>query len=121
MTLDELLTRLGLGEDQDIEFKAADGGLPKSLWESFSVFGNTDGGYIVLGVSEKNHAFQIVGVKNVGALKKNFWDSHNNPQKLSTQLCNEDSIRTAELEGKRIVMLHVPRAGSGRYLSMVIP
>lgn len=34
MTLNQLLDALRLGESQDIEFKAAEGGLPRSLWKN---------------------------------------------------------------------------------------
>lgn len=110
MTLDKLLARLEVGEDQDIEFKSADGGLPKSIWESFSAFGNTDGGYLVLGVSERGRSFQVVGVRKVDALRKTFWDGHNNPQKLSTPLCREEDLRVVDADGKRLIVINVPRA-----------
>lgn len=85
MSPEELLNRLNIGEDQDTEFKSAEGGLPKSLWETLSAFANTEGGYIILGVEEKGAGFDVRGTRNPKSLLKNFWDSHNNTQKLSTQ------------------------------------
>lgn len=47
----ERLQRLGL-EPTDIEVKAAVGGLPKTVVETLSAFGNGDGGTLLLGLDE---------------------------------------------------------------------
>ena len=110
MNLDQLLDALRLGEDQDIEFKAAEGGLPRSLWQTVSSFANTEGGYIVLGVAEHEGTFNIEGVRKPDALLKAFWDTHNNPQKLNQPVCAESDVSVLELDKHHLVCIHVPRA-----------
>ena len=39
-------------EGNQLEAKAAQGGMPNTLWDSYSAFANTDGGCILLGVKE---------------------------------------------------------------------
>ena len=111
MTIDQLLDHLNLGEDQEIEFKAADGGLPRSVWETVSAFANTDGGYIVLGVKEHDGIFSVDGVRKPETLLKTFWDSHNNPQKLSQPVCDAADVGVLSVENQRLVCIHVPRVG----------
>lgn len=110
MTLEEVLRRLDIGEDQDIEFKLADGGLPKALWESFSAFANTEGGTIVLGVAEKGGEHEFVGLRSANRLVKTFWDAHNNPQKLSSPVCTDSDVTVHRWEGKDLLFIRVPRA-----------
>ncbi len=110
MTLDQLLEALRLGESQDIEFKAADGGLPRSLWETVSAFANTDGGTLVLGVAERHGSFVVDGVRKPEALLKAFWDGHNNPQRLNRPVCTESDAVVVSLDRHKLLCIRVPRA-----------
>lgn len=110
MDLETLLEHLSIGEDKDIEFKSADGGLPNTLWETVSAFANTDGGYIVLGVSESKGGLVISGVRNPDSLLKNFWNNHNNSQKLSTPICSNSDVQVLKVEAHNLVSIKVPRA-----------
>ncbi|TXH72898.1 MAG: transcriptional regulator [Thiothrix sp.] len=46
MTLDELLEQLNIGETQDVEFKKAEGGLPKSIWQTLSALINPNHNFL---------------------------------------------------------------------------
>ncbi len=93
MHIDELQRRLNIGEDEDTEFKSAEGGLPKSLWETLSAFANTSGGYIIFGIAEKGDNVEIHGIRKPDALIKNFRDAHNDLQKLSVPVCSEADVK----------------------------
>ena len=109
MTTKKLHKIINLGEDIDVEFKSAKGGLPKSLWESLSGFANTSGGYIILGVDEVgNEEFSIGGIKNPKGMLKTFWDSHNNSQKLSRPICSETDVEILEVDGQSVLIIYVP-------------
>src|SRR5258708_900936 len=56
-----LTERLQGEEALDLEFKAAHGGVPGSLWLTVSAFANTIGGWIVLGVEERDGATVVTG------------------------------------------------------------
>ena len=68
----EILASINLNEADDLEFKSARGGLPKSLWETYSAMANSQGGVILLGVEDDG---RVTGLKNVASLKKDFWDN----------------------------------------------
>jgi len=98
-------------ENNRYEAKLAKGGLPKSIWETYSAFANTDGGLILLGVKENaDHSFKIEGVDNPELLIKTFWDTVNNQNKVSINLLLNKHVYTKEIEGKQVIFIEVPRA-----------
>ena len=98
-------------ENNILEAKAAQGGLPESLWESYSAFANTDGGCILLGVKERDdHSLHVEGLKDAEKIIKDFWNMVNNRQKISVNLMTERRVRKESVDNKDIIVLEVPRA-----------
>ena len=98
-------------EGNQLEAKAAQGGMPDTLWDSYSAFANTDGGCILLGVKERDdHSLYVVGLKDAEKMKKDFWNMVNNRQKISVNLMTERRVRIEQVDGKDIIVLEVPRA-----------
>jgi len=101
---------LSKGETFHLEVKKAVGGLPDSLWESYSSFANTDGGIILLGVSEENKKLIISGITNAQNKIKTLWDLLNNRQKVNLNILVERNIYVQKIEEKEIIVIEVPRA-----------
>ena len=94
-----------------LEVKNARGGLPDSLWETYSAFANTEGGCIVLGAKEReDHSMEIVGLKDAFRLRADLWNMLNNRQKVSVNLLTDKLLRIENVEGKDIIVMDVPRA-----------
>ena len=80
-------------ENNRLEVKRAAAGLPDSLWSTYSSMANSSGGVILLGVAEKNDgSFMTTGMKNAEKLLKDFWNTINNRQKVSTNLLSDNNI-----------------------------
>lgn len=98
-------------ENNRIEAKKALGGLPKSIWETYSAFANTHGGIILLGVEElADKSFRTVDLPDPEKLIKEFWDIVNNPNKTSVNILSSKDLFVQEVDGNHIVVINVPRA-----------
>lgn len=88
-------------EDNRREVKRANGGLPISLWESYSAMANTYGGVIILGIKElDNKNWKTTGLKLIDKEKllDDFWNQAHNLQKVSINLLSEKDIKVYEIE-----------------------
>ena len=117
MEISDVKELLNKGEKVDIECKESDSNLSKSIWDTYSSFANTNGGYIFLGIKEEKkkklheERFQIQGIKNYDVQVKTFWDTINGNKVNKNILTDEDvqivMIPSTELA---VISIHVPRA-----------
>jgi len=98
------------GEHSFFEAKKATGKLPDSLWESYSAFANTNGGVILLGISDIDSKLTVCGVSDASKKIKNIWDILNDRRKISSNILMEKHVYVQQVEGKDVIVIEVPRA-----------
>ena len=98
-------------EDNRIEAKRAQGGLPHSLWETYSAFANTLGGVILLGVAEaQDKSLYSVPLFDPRELLDEFWSMVNDKRVVSANILQPEDVRVLRSGGNHIVAIFVPRA-----------
>lgn len=114
MNIDELKRLLSQRENCEIEYKTAKGGFPnKAFWPTYSSFGNTNGGVVVLGVKEVDSMPVVDNLTEdeVEKLKRDYWSTLNDGQKVNCVLTFEEDVKSYELEGGAWVLaIRIPRA-----------
>ena len=117
MEIADVMELLSKGEKVDIECKESDSTLTKSLWETYSSFANTNGGYIFLGIKENkkkrlpNDRFEIQGIKNPDVQIKDFWNTING-DKVNKNILKDEDVQEVKIPSSElaIIVICVPRA-----------
>lgn len=98
-------------ENNRLEAKKARGGLPNSLWDTYSAMANCYGGVILLGVIEREDgSFATTGLKDIEKLKKDFWNVINDRKKVSINLLTDEDVKAYEIHDDVVMSIHVPQA-----------
>ncbi|MEG2327875.1 MAG: putative DNA binding domain-containing protein, partial [Akkermansia sp.] len=95
-------------EGLNLEFKSSKVGLPKDFWPTYSSFANTNGGIILLGVSDDG---TIEGLSKPEQREKDLAVLLNDPQKCSSNLSFVPGmIEKVTIAGAIILAIKVPCA-----------
>ena len=115
MDMQELKKLIYQGEKVDIECKKAESSVPKSVYESYSAFANTKGGYIILGIREDKtkanpeERFVLQGIENPEKQREDFWNTING-SKVNVNILNDENVYVVEENGISLIIIYVPRA-----------
>ena len=114
MDVNDITTLLNMGERINIETKKAENALPRSIWETYSAFANTIGGYILLGITEEkgddgSTCYRPTGIEKPEKLKKEFFNTLNS-EKVNTNILTDNDVEVVNYHGVSLLCIHVPQA-----------
>ena len=110
MTKDDLLKRIQGYEWTDFECKKAQRDVPKDAYSTVSAFTNTQGGWLLFGVSEANGLLEISGVEPTAfdQMQDAFLTTLRSGQKLNHVINAQPHVY--ELDGKRLLAFYIPES-----------
>lgn len=115
MNMQDLKRIIYSGEKADVECKKAEGSIPRSVYESYSAFANTKGGYIVLGVEENKkkkkpeERYLIQGIENPSRQLEDFWNTINS-DKVNINILKDEDVFLVREGANTLLVIHIPRA-----------
>ena len=110
----DLFSDLSWYEGRDVEYKSARGGVPSSLWETYSAFANTAGGTVWLGVVQGDDGqLRLGGVDKPEKFKSDIWNLLHNREKVSRNLLSDSDVAIVPIPGRdtALIRVDVPQAG----------
>ena len=97
-------------EGNRLEAKLATGGLPRSIWETYSAFANSAGGIILLGVEElPDHSLRVQGLLEPHEMIQEFWEQLNDPAVVSMNILRPEDVWVAGTDDGSVVVIQVPQ------------
>lgn len=105
MNKKEVIEKLEDIEWEDFEVKEAKTEIPKSSWETVSAFSNTNGGWLIFGISQNKNKFKIIGIENPEKIEQNFTTT------LRGEKFNQKIIpkcKKYKIENKKILAFYIP-------------
>lgn len=98
-------------ENNRLEAKEALGGLPESIWETYSAFANAEGGILLLGVEElEDKSLHALDLLDPQWLLDDFYMILNDPTMVSVNLLTDEDVQIHTVDGNRIIAITVPKA-----------
>ena len=104
-----------LVESEQVEFKLAagrdgKGALPQDFWSSYSAMANGRGGWVILGVEEKERKFIPVGVTEPDKVQQDLFNQLNDRDRVSVNLLSAQNVQIVHLAGKTVIAIYIPPA-----------
>lgn len=109
MTIQDIFNLLANGEQVSLECKRAKAEVPKFVWETYSAFANTMGGYLLLGVDENRSEkdvrkrFHLTGVDDANKIVIDFWSTLHSA-KVSENILTESDVEIVSVDGVKDVV-----------------
>lgn len=103
-------------ENNRIEAKEALGGLPESIWETYSAFANTLGGIILLGVKENpDKSLQALNLLDPQWLLEDFYAILHDPSQVSANILTEEHVELRRVGENQILTITVPQVPADQW------
>ena len=105
MQASDINNLLRFGERIQLEVEKAESDIPETIWETYSSFANTQGGYILLGIfgdlkePDLSKRFIVTGVKDARRILSDFWNIINS-DKVSANILRDEDTEIVDVDGK---------------------
>lgn len=99
-------------ENTTVEYKKASGKFPKSFWDTYSSFSNTEGGVIYLGVSERENGYEVTGLTDAQNFVQIIVDTANDKKFTNFNNIKMKNIEKLEHNGLEYLRIRIPEVKS---------